>query len=91
MQQKSKFKAKLQKVLENLPTAVGAFLIFFIAIVVWPYLSVWLAIFEKEDKNNPVDSAILHIARISVLSNFFYFVMESLRPYFRVILINLGG
>ena len=87
----NRLKNKVSKVLENLPIAVGAFLIFFIAIVAWSYLSVWLAIFEKEDKDNPVDSAILLIARISVLSNFFYFVMESLRPYFRVILINLGG
>lgn len=87
----TQFKNSVKRMLENLPIAVGAFLIFFIAIVAWPYLSVWLAIFEKEDKDNPVDSAILLIARISVLSNFFYFVMESLRPYFRVILINLGG
>ena len=87
----TQFKNSFKRMLENLPMAVGAFLIFFIAIVAWPYLSVWLAIFEKEDKDNPVDSAILLIARISVLSNFFYFVMESLRPYFRVILTNLGG
>lgn len=77
--------------LENLPITVGAFFIFFIAIVAWPYLSVYLAIIGKEDKDDPFGSAVIFIARISVLSDFFYFVMESLRPYFRVILINLGG
>lgn len=87
----TQLKNKLLKALENLPLAVGAFLIFFIAIVAWPYLLVLIAIFRKEDKDNSVNSAILLMARISVLSDFFYFVMESLRPYFRVILINLGG
>ena len=77
--------------LENLPYIVGSLFILFIAVVAWPYLSIWIAIFGKEEKDNPVTSTILLMARISVLSDFFYFVMESLRPYFRVILINLGG
>ena len=77
--------------LENLPYVVGSLFILFIIGVAWPYLSVWIAVFGKEEKDNPVGSTILLMARISVLSDFFYFVMESLRPYFRVILINLGG
>lgn len=87
----SRLKNTVKKMLENLPIAVGAFFIFSIAIIAWPYLSVYLAIFGKEDKDDPFGSAVITIARITVLSNFFYFVMESLRPYFRVILINLGG
>ena len=87
----NRLKNSVKKVLENLPYAIGTFFILFIAVVTWPYLSVWIAIFGKEEKDNPVGSTVLLMARISVLSNFFYFVMESLRPYFRVILINLGG
>lgn len=87
----TQFKNSFKRMLENLPIAVGAFFIFSIAIVAWPYLSVYLAIIGKEDKDDPFGSAVIFIARISVLSDFFYFVMESLRPYFRVILINLGG
>lgn len=87
----TQFKNSFKRMLENLPIAVGAFFILFIAIVAWPYLSVYLAIIGKEDKDDPFGSAVIFIARISVLSDFFYFVMESLRPYFRVILINLGG
>ena len=87
----TQFKNSFKRMLENLPIAVGAFFIFFIAIVAWPYLSVYLAIIGKEDKDDPFGSAVIIIARISVLSDFFYFVMESSRPYFRVILTNLGG
>ena len=87
----TQFKNSFKRMLENLPYVVGSLFILFIAVVAWPYLSVWIAIFGKEEKDNPVGSTILLMARISVLSDFFYFVMESLRPYFRVILINLGG
>lgn len=87
----TQFKNSFKRMLENLPIAVGSFFIFFITMIAWPYLSVYLAIFWKEDKDSPVDSAVMFVVRITVLSNFFYFVMESLRPYFRVILINLGG
>ena len=87
----TQFKNSVKRMLENLPYIVGSLFILFIAVVAWPYLSLWIAIFGKEEKDNPVASTILLMARISVLSDFFYFVMESLRPYFRVILINLGG
>lgn len=87
----NRLKNTIKKMLENLPIALGAFLILFIAVIAWPYLSVYLAIVGKEDKDDPFGSAVIIIARISVLSDFFYFVMESLRPYFRVILTNLGG
>lgn len=87
----SRLKNTIKKMLENLPIALGAFLILFIAVIAWPYLSVYLAIVGKEDKDDPFGSVVIIIARISVLSNFFYFVMGSLRPYFRVILTNLGG
>ncbi len=87
----TQFKNSFKRMLENLPYVVGSLFILFIIGVAWPYLSVWIAVFGKEEKDNPVGSTILLMARISVLSDFFYFVMESLRPYFRVILINLGG
>lgn len=87
----NRLKSSVKKMLENLPIVIGTFFIFFIGMITWQYLSVYLVIFGKEDKDDSFGSGLLFAARISVLSNFFYFVMESLRPYFRVILTNLGG